>query len=78
MPIGAFALLSSKIVKGAILKIYPGAPDGMCSTLKDRVNQELLTFIAGLERNQRVEPNSLHRPLNREPLHPDAINAVRG
>ncbi|MEO8050014.1 MAG: alpha/beta hydrolase [Acidobacteriota bacterium] len=45
VPIVASALLSSKIVKGAILKIYPGAPHGMCSTLKDRVNAELLAFI---------------------------------
>jgi non-heme chloroperoxidase len=46
VPIGASALLSSKIVKGATLKIYHGAPHGMPSTLKDRVNEELLTFIA--------------------------------
>lgn len=41
----ASALLSSKILKGATLKIYPGAPHGMCSTLKDNVNAELLAFI---------------------------------
>jgi non-heme chloroperoxidase len=46
VPIGASALLSSKIVKGATLRIYPGAPHGMPSTLKDRVNEELLAFIA--------------------------------
>lgn len=46
VPIGASALLSSKIVKGSTLKIYAGAPHGMPSTLKDRVNEELLTFIA--------------------------------
>jgi len=46
VPIGASALLSSKIVKGATLKIYPGAPHGMPSTIKDRVNEELLAFIA--------------------------------
>jgi non-heme chloroperoxidase len=45
VPIVASALLSSKIVKGSVLKIYPGAPHGMCSTLKDRVNQELLAFF---------------------------------
>ena len=45
VPIGASALLSSKIVKGATLKIYPGAPHGIPSTLKDRVNEDLLTFI---------------------------------
>ena len=26
-------------------KIYKGAPHGMCSTLKDRVNEELLAFF---------------------------------
>ncbi len=46
VPIGASALLSSKIVKGATLKIYSGAPHGMPSTLKEQVNEELLTFIA--------------------------------
>jgi non-heme chloroperoxidase len=45
VPIVASALLSSKIVKGSILKVYQGAPHGMCSTLKDRVNAELFAFI---------------------------------
>jgi pimeloyl-ACP methyl ester carboxylesterase len=45
VPIGASAPLSSKIVKGATLKIYPGAPHGICSTLKDQVNSELLGFF---------------------------------
>jgi non-heme chloroperoxidase len=45
VPIGASALLSSKIVKGATLKVYPGAPHGMCSTLKDQVNADLLAFF---------------------------------
>jgi non-heme chloroperoxidase len=45
VPIADSALLSSKIVKNSILKIYPGAPHGMCSTLKDKVNKDLLAFI---------------------------------
>jgi non-heme chloroperoxidase len=45
VPIGASAMLSEKIVKGATLKIIPGAPHGMCSTLKDRINVELLSFL---------------------------------
>ena len=45
VPIGASALLSSKLVKGATLKVIPGAPHGMCSTLKDKVNAELLAFV---------------------------------
>lgn len=45
VPIGAAALLSSKLVKGATLKIFPGAPHGMPSTLKDQINAELLAFL---------------------------------
>jgi non-heme chloroperoxidase len=45
VPIVAAGLLSSKIIKGATLKIIPGAPHGMCSTLKDQINAELLAFI---------------------------------
>ncbi len=45
VPIGASALLSSKIIKGATLKVYPGAPHGLCSTLKDRVNDDLIAFF---------------------------------
>ena len=45
VPIGASALLSSKLIKNATLKVYEGAPHGMCTTLKDRVNEELLAFI---------------------------------
>lgn len=45
VPIEAAALASSKLVKGAILKIYPGAPHGCPSTLKDQVNKDLLDFI---------------------------------
>jgi non-heme chloroperoxidase len=45
VPIGASAMLSSKIVKSAKLKVYPGAPHGMCTTLKDQVNEDLLAFI---------------------------------
>jgi non-heme chloroperoxidase len=44
VPIGASALLSSKIVKGATLKVIAGAPHGMCSTRKDQINEELLAF----------------------------------
>jgi non-heme chloroperoxidase len=45
VPIGASALRSSKMVKGATLKVIPGAPHGMCTTLKDQVNGILLAFI---------------------------------
>src|SRR5262245_47431239 len=45
VPIGASAKLSSKIVKGAKLKIYPGGSHGICSTEKDQVNADLLAFF---------------------------------
>ena len=45
VPIVAAGLLSSKIIKGAVLKVIPGAPHGMCSTLKDQINAELLAFF---------------------------------
>jgi non-heme chloroperoxidase len=45
VPIADSAMLSAKLVKGATLKVIPGAPHGMCSTLKDQINTELLTFF---------------------------------
>jgi non-heme chloroperoxidase len=45
VPIGASAMLSSKLIKNATLKVYKGAPHGMCTTLKDQVNTELLAFL---------------------------------
>ena len=47
VPIVASALLSSKIVKGSILKVYPGYPHGMCQTHKDDINADLLAFLKG-------------------------------
>ena len=47
VPIGASARLSSKIVKGATLKVYPGGPHGLTATKKDEVNADLLAFIKG-------------------------------
>jgi non-heme chloroperoxidase len=47
VPIAASAMLSSKLVKNAQLKVYKGAPHGMCTTLKDEVNADLLAFIKG-------------------------------
>jgi non-heme chloroperoxidase len=47
VPIAASAMLSSKIIKGATLKVVKGAPHGMCTTLKDQVNADLLAFIKG-------------------------------
>jgi non-heme chloroperoxidase len=45
VPIAAAGLESAKIVKGSVLKVIPGAPHGMCTTLKDRINAELFAFL---------------------------------
>jgi non-heme chloroperoxidase len=45
VPIADSAMLSSKIIKGATLKVISGAPHGMCSTLKNEINAELLAFF---------------------------------
>ena len=45
VPIGAASLQSAKLVKGSTLKVVSGAPHGMCSTLKDQINAELLAFF---------------------------------
>jgi len=47
VPVGASAMHSSKLVKGAILKLYEGAPHGMPSTRKDEINADLLAFFKG-------------------------------
>jgi non-heme chloroperoxidase len=47
VPIVASALKSSKIVKDATLKVYPGAPHGLAQTTayEDKFNTDLLAFI---------------------------------
>jgi non-heme chloroperoxidase len=45
VPIGASAMLASKLVTGSILKVYPGFSHGMCTVNKDQINTDLLAFI---------------------------------
>ena len=47
VPIGASALMSSKILKQATLKVYPGFPHGMATTHPDVINTDLLSFFKG-------------------------------
>jgi non-heme chloroperoxidase len=49
VPIGDSALLSAKLVRNSKLKVYPGAPHGMCTTLADQVNADLLAFLKVLK-----------------------------
>ena len=45
VPIGASAMLSSKLVPGAELKIYPGGSHSLGDTCKEQLNADLLAFI---------------------------------
>jgi non-heme chloroperoxidase len=45
VPIADSALLSSKLVKNAVLKIYPGGAHSLGDTSKDQVNADLLAFF---------------------------------
>jgi len=45
VPFAYSAPLTQKLIKGSELKVYKGAPHGMCTTLKDKVNEELLAFF---------------------------------
>ncbi len=45
VPIGASAMLSSKLIKNSQLKIYKGGSHGICQTQKEEVNQDLFAFL---------------------------------
>jgi non-heme chloroperoxidase len=47
VPVGASAMLSVKLIRTAELKVYKGAPHGLCTTHKDQVNADLLSFFKG-------------------------------
>jgi non-heme chloroperoxidase len=45
VPIAASARRSVELVRNATLKVYEGAPHGLCTTHKEGINADLLTFI---------------------------------
>lgn len=45
VPIGASAQAAVKLVKGAVLKVYPGGSHGIAATHKDQVNADILAFL---------------------------------
>jgi non-heme chloroperoxidase len=45
VPIGAAAHTGVKLVKGATLKVYPGAPHGLTDTHKEQLCADLIAFI---------------------------------
>ena len=47
VPFPDSAPLSSKLVRNAVLKVYPGAPHGLMVTHRDQFHTDLFTFIKG-------------------------------
>lgn len=45
VPIETAGIAAAKLLKNSQLLIYPGAPHGLTDTHKDRLNQDLLTFL---------------------------------
>jgi non-heme chloroperoxidase len=48
VPIAAAAYKAAKLVPNAVLKVYEGAPHGLPTTHKDRLNADLLEFISAV------------------------------
>ena len=46
------ASAASKRVRNSTLKVYAGGSHGICSTQADRVNADLLEFIASIGHNR--------------------------
>jgi non-heme chloroperoxidase len=47
VPIDDSGKLSAKLVPNGVLKVYPGARHGMCTTHAEQVNADLLAVIEG-------------------------------
>jgi non-heme chloroperoxidase len=62
VPIGSAALLSSRLVRDATLKVYRGAPHGLATTKADEFNDDVLEFI-------RAGARRVARPPEGAPLH---------
>jgi non-heme chloroperoxidase len=48
VPIASTAMVSSKLIRNATLKVYAGAPHGLTVTHKDRFNEDMLAFAKGV------------------------------
>jgi non-heme chloroperoxidase len=57
VPIGVSGRLSAKLIKGAVLNVYAGAPHGLPVTHRDRVNADLLAFLQGKPRAEAPSPS---------------------
>jgi len=55
VPIGNSALLSVKLLKNGVLKVYEKLSHGMCTTHADVVNPDLLAFIKSAGTSDRAD-----------------------
>ena len=62
VPVGASALMSSKLVQKATLKVYPGAPHGMPVTLANQINADLFAFLKSRSATERLQRRAHKRP----------------
>jgi len=69
VPIAASALLSSKLLKKATLKVHKGFPHGMCTTHADVINADLLAFV---EEGKAARPSARPRSSGPRPTPPVA------
>jgi non-heme chloroperoxidase len=61
VPLSVGGTRSSKMIKGAVLKVYKGAPHGLTATNKDQLNADLLEFAA-----QKAETTATARHVRHE------------
>ena len=66
VPIDVTARRTAKMIPNATLKVYKGAPHGMCTTIKDQINADLLEFV-GLGAEQKVEKRKFQGVEGRKP-----------
>ncbi|HEX5437797.1 MAG TPA: alpha/beta hydrolase [Gemmatimonadaceae bacterium] len=60
VPIAVGGMRTAKMIKGAVLKVYKGAPHGLMSTHQEQFNADLLEFIG--QPSQTTRPSPRARP----------------
>jgi non-heme chloroperoxidase len=69
VPFNVGGARSSKMIKGAILKVYEGAPHGLTATNKDQLNADLLEF-AKQQSEATTAPRRTVSPTSEAPAPP--------
>jgi non-heme chloroperoxidase len=71
VPIDVGGNRSAKMIKGATLKVYPGAPHGLMSTHQERFNADLLSFAREKSRAAAPGRRGSEAPASRAARNPD-------